>query len=68
MSDIRAIQELISKFKAMNVDTTEYACLKSIIVLKTGTVGNSNHDQLNVTPLAVTTSVLEFGMNKSDEI
>lgn len=36
LSDLRVMQELIVKFKAMNVDATEYACLKGIILLKTG--------------------------------
>lgn len=36
LSDLRALQELIVKFKAMNVDPTEYACLKGIVILKTG--------------------------------
>ena len=36
LSDVRTIQELMTKFKSMNVDATEYACLKGIVVLKTG--------------------------------
>ena len=37
MSEIRALQEIIAKFKAMQVDATEYACLKGIVIFKTGT-------------------------------
>ena len=36
MSEIRTIQEIIAKFKAMQVDPTEYACLKGIVIFKTG--------------------------------
>ena len=36
MAEIRALQEIIAKFKAMQVDATEYACLKGIVIFKTG--------------------------------
>lgn len=36
LTDLRALKELVAKFKVMNVDPTEYACLKNIIILKTG--------------------------------
>lgn len=36
MSEIRALQEIIGKFKALQVDPTEYACLKGIVIFKTG--------------------------------
>lgn len=35
MSEIRILQEIISKFKALMVDPTEYACLKGIVIFKT---------------------------------
>lgn len=36
MSEVRALQETIAKFKALHVDPTEYACLKGIVIFKTG--------------------------------
>lgn len=36
MSEMRALQETIAKFKAIQVDPTEYACLKGIVLFKTG--------------------------------
>lgn len=36
MSEIRSLQEIIAKFKAMQVDPTEFACLKGIVLFKTG--------------------------------
>lgn len=36
MTEIGALQEIIAKFKAMRVDPTEYACLKGIVMFKTG--------------------------------
>ncbi|XP_064628505.1 nuclear receptor subfamily 2 group E member 1-like [Lineus longissimus] len=35
MSEIRVLQECIAKFKAMQVDPTEFACLKGIVLFKT---------------------------------
>ncbi|ESO85739.1 hypothetical protein LOTGIDRAFT_130367, partial [Lottia gigantea] len=35
MTEIRALQEVITKFKAIQVDPTEYACLKGIVLFKT---------------------------------
>ncbi|CAI9739142.1 nuclear receptor subfamily 2 group E member 1-like [Octopus vulgaris] len=35
MSEIRILQEIITKFKALMVDPTEYACLKGIVIFKT---------------------------------
>ena len=37
MSEIRTLQEIIAKFKALQVDPTEFACLKGIVIFKTGT-------------------------------
>ena len=34
-SELKCLQETIGKFQAMNVDTTEFACLRAIILLKT---------------------------------
>ncbi len=36
MTEIRSLQEIITKFKAMQVDPTEFACLKGIVLFKTG--------------------------------
>jgi len=34
--EMRAFYELMGKFRALNVDPTEYACLKVIVLFKTG--------------------------------
>ena len=34
-NELKSLQETIGKFQAMNVDTTEFACLRAIILLKT---------------------------------
>jgi hypothetical protein len=36
MTEIRCFQEIVTKFKEMRVDTTEYTCLKAIVLFKTG--------------------------------
>ena len=36
MSEMRALQETITKFKALQVDPTEFICLKGIVLFKTG--------------------------------
>lgn len=36
MTEIRALQDIIAKFKSIQVDATEYACLKGIVLFKTG--------------------------------
>ena len=36
MTEVRALQEIIAKFKSLQVDATEYACLKGIVLFKTG--------------------------------
>jgi len=35
-AEIRALREIVDKFHTMQVDSTEYACLKGIILFKTG--------------------------------
>ena len=42
MTEIRALQDIIAKFKAMQIDPTEYACLKGIVIFKTGKNSNFN--------------------------
>ena len=36
IAEIRALNEIIAKFKSLQVDATEYACLKGIVLFKTG--------------------------------
>lgn len=36
LQDIKLFQDILSKFKAICVDPTEYACLKAIVLFKTG--------------------------------
>lgn len=38
MLEIRALQDVIDKFKLINVDPTEFTCLKAIVIFKTGTI------------------------------
>ena len=35
LDQIEIFQETVAKFKQMNVDTTEYACLRAVILFKT---------------------------------
>lgn len=35
LGEIKAFQETVAKFKQMNVDATEYACLRAVILFKT---------------------------------
>ncbi|XP_048771220.1 nuclear receptor subfamily 2 group E member 1-like [Ostrea edulis] len=44
MTEIRALQEIISKFKSLQVDPTEFACLKGIVLFKTA-FGNSQNSE-----------------------
>ena len=36
MSELRGLQEILAKFKSLQVDPTEFACLKGIVLFKTG--------------------------------
>ena len=36
LQDIKLFQDILAKFKSMCVDPTEYACLKAIVLFKTG--------------------------------
>ena len=36
MTEMHTFQDIISKFKQAQVDSTEYACLKAITLFKTG--------------------------------
>ncbi|KAL4233234.1 hypothetical protein ACF0H5_007918 [Mactra antiquata] len=44
MTEIRALQEIITKFKSIQVDATEYACLKGIVLFKTVLQNSTNGD------------------------
>lgn len=35
LNEIKIFQETVAKFKQMNVDATEYACLRAVILFKT---------------------------------
>ena len=35
-SELRVLQEIIAKFRQLDVDATEFACLKGIVIFKTG--------------------------------
>ena len=35
-ADIRNIRELVGRLRSMHVDTSEYACLKAIVLFKAG--------------------------------
>lgn len=36
MSDIRLLQNIVTRFKRLQIDSTEYACLKAIVLFKPG--------------------------------
>ena len=42
MATVRLLQETVNKFKAANVDATEYACLKAIVLFKPSKYNNSS--------------------------
>ncbi|XP_076077717.1 nuclear receptor subfamily 2 group E member 1-like [Mytilus galloprovincialis] len=44
MTEIRAFQEIIGKLKSLQVDPTEYACLKGIVLFKTAFPDSSSSD------------------------
>lgn len=44
MTEIRAMHEIIAKFKSLQVDATEYACLKGIVLFKTVFQNAANSD------------------------
>ncbi len=35
LTEVRTLQEIIAKFKILQVDMTEFACLKAIVIFKT---------------------------------
>ncbi|KAH0619940.1 hypothetical protein JD844_014385 [Phrynosoma platyrhinos] len=45
-TDIRALQEVIARFKALAVDPTEFACMKAIVLFKPETRGLKDPDQV----------------------
>ncbi|RWS26948.1 nuclear receptor subfamily 2 group E member 1-like protein, partial [Leptotrombidium deliense] len=56
MTEIRCFQQIIAKFKELNVDPTEYMCLKAIILFKTALQGSSsssaNHELRDLSTIA----------------
>lgn len=36
INDIRTLQYIVSRFRAANIDQTEFACLKAILLFKPG--------------------------------
>ncbi|XP_033022660.1 photoreceptor-specific nuclear receptor [Lacerta agilis] len=44
--DIRVLQEIIARFKALGVDPTEFACMKAIVLFKPETRGLKDPDQV----------------------
>ncbi|XP_017578338.1 photoreceptor-specific nuclear receptor [Pygocentrus nattereri] len=45
-SDLRLLQEVFSRFKALQVDPTEFACLKAIVLFKPETRGLKDPEQV----------------------
>ncbi|RWS09771.1 nuclear receptor subfamily 2 group E member 1-like protein [Dinothrombium tinctorium] len=56
MTEIRCFQQIIAKFKEMNVDPTEYVCLKAIVLFKTALQGaastSANHELRDLSTIA----------------
>ncbi|XP_078285859.1 photoreceptor-specific nuclear receptor [Rhinoraja longicauda] len=46
MADVRILQEAISRFKALVVDPTEFACLKAVVLFKPETRGLKDPEQV----------------------
>ncbi|KAJ7363467.1 hypothetical protein OS493_009622 [Desmophyllum pertusum] len=49
MATVRLLQETVNKFKAANVDSTEYACLKAIVLFKPTACGLKDPEQVEST-------------------
>lgn len=47
MADIRMLQEISARFRSLQVGEAEFACLKAVVLFKSGKselkVGNNNH-------------------------
>ena len=57
LAELKAFQEAIGKFQAMNVDTTEFACLRAIVLLKTSAESSSSADSREVRDQAAVTAL-----------
>ncbi|NXW21368.1 NR2E3 protein, partial [Circaetus pectoralis] len=44
--DVRALQETLSRFKALSVDPTEFACMKAVVLFKPETRGLKDPEQV----------------------
>lgn len=42
MADIRLLQNIVTRFKRLQIDSTEYACLKAIVLFKPGKLINKS--------------------------
>lgn len=40
IADVRVLQEILARFKAIQVDPAEFACLKAIVLFKPGKYQN----------------------------
>lgn len=40
MAEIQALQEVVTRFRQMRLDATEFACLKCIVTFKAGQYGS----------------------------
>jgi len=43
-NQLRTVRQLITRLSSLNVDPTEYACLKAIVLFKPGKFTFSSHD------------------------
>ncbi|XP_013794047.1 photoreceptor-specific nuclear receptor-like [Limulus polyphemus] len=48
LADLRTLQEVMSRFKAIGVDPAEFACLKAIVLFKTDSRGLKDAHQVEV--------------------
>lgn len=48
MAVVRTLQEAVNKFKAFGVDSTEYACLKAIVMFKPSKYSCFNFTKLKI--------------------
>ncbi|EDO38323.1 predicted protein, partial [Nematostella vectensis] len=49
MATVRTLQEAVNKFKAFGVDSTEFACLKAIVLFKPAACGLKDPEQIETT-------------------
>lgn len=49
-AQLRLVQDIVSRLNANRVDTTEYACLKALVLFKPGTYTNSLEIEFHLCP------------------